>query len=183
MASAASQGKPKPDEKAEMDMTPMIDCVFLLMIFFVLVIDLSQKDLEDLILPEAIHVEEDKNPPEVRPIINIMQDGTVMYKGDPYYVPEVHKENYKPMLQILTNWKNDPNMKLKGETKKFGPRSIWLCDDPVLIRADKWTEWHYVGKFMMACSQSKDCAFWKLELAMSEEDKEKKLLRTYRSTR
>ncbi|MHC5073156.1 MAG: ExbD/TolR family protein, partial [Planctomycetota bacterium] len=56
MATAASQGKPKPDEKAEMDMTPMIDCVFLLMIFFVLVIDLSQKDLEDLILPKAIHV-------------------------------------------------------------------------------------------------------------------------------
>ena len=38
-------------EDAKMDMTPMIDCVFLLMIFFVLVIDLSQQDLEDLILP------------------------------------------------------------------------------------------------------------------------------------
>jgi biopolymer transport protein ExbD len=178
MASAASQGKPKPDEKAEMDMTPMIDCVFLLMIFFVLVIDLSQKDLEDLILPKAIHVEEDKNPPKVRPIINIMQDGTVMHKGSAYYVPDRDKENYKPMLEILTSWKNNPNMDLKGETKVMGKgRKIWLCDDPVLIRADKWTEWHYVGKFMMACSQSKDCAFWKLELAMSEEDKELKLLR------
>ena len=39
-------------EKLEMDMTPMIDCVFLLMIFFVLVIDLSQQSLEDLILPD-----------------------------------------------------------------------------------------------------------------------------------
>lgn len=177
MATPAAGGKPKPDEKAEMDMTPMIDCVFLLMIFFVLVIDLSQKDLEDLILPKAIHVEEDKNPPENRPIINIMQDGTVMYKGNPQYVPEVHKENYQPMLDILSNWKSDPNMELNGEWKTFGKnRKIWLCDDPVLIRADKWTEWHYVGKFMMACSQSKDCAFWKLELAMSEEDKEKKNL-------
>jgi len=34
-------------EESDMDMTPMIDCVFLLMIFFVLVIDLSQKNLED----------------------------------------------------------------------------------------------------------------------------------------
>ena len=101
---AAKTGKPKPDEKAEMDMTPMIDCVFLLMIFFVLVIDLSQKDLEDLILPKAIHVEEDKNPPDVRPIINIMQDGTVMHKGEARYIPDVHKENYKPMLQILADW-------------------------------------------------------------------------------
>lgn len=32
-------------ENVEMDMTPMIDCVFLLMIFFVLVIDLSQQNL------------------------------------------------------------------------------------------------------------------------------------------
>jgi len=183
MASAASQGKPKPDEKAEMDMTPMIDCVFLLMIFFVLVIDLSQKDLEDLILPKAIHVEEDKNPPKVRPIINIMQDGTVMHKGNAYYSPDRDKENYKPLLQIFTHWKNDPNMELKGESKTFGKRKIWLCDDPVLIRADKWTEWHYVGKFMMACSQSKDCAFWKLELAMSEEDKELKNLKNFRAGR
>ena len=38
-------------QTVDMDMTPMIDCVFLLMIFFVLVIDLSQKNLEDLILP------------------------------------------------------------------------------------------------------------------------------------
>ena len=79
---AAAAGKPKPDEKAEMDMTPMIDCVFLLLIFFVLVIDLSQKDLEDLILPKAEHAEPDDSPPDVRPIINIMQDGTVMYKGN-----------------------------------------------------------------------------------------------------
>ena len=35
------------------DMTPMIDCVFLLMIFFVLIIDLSQQNLEDLVLPRA----------------------------------------------------------------------------------------------------------------------------------
>ncbi len=174
---AAGLGKPKPDEKAEMDMTPMIDCVFLLMIFFVLVIDLSQKDLEDLILPEAKHAEPDDNPPEGRPIINIMQDGTVMHKGNAQYIPDIHGEDYKPLLQIFTNWKNDPNMKLKGEKKKFGRREIWLCDDPVLIRADKWTEWHYVGKFMMACSQSTDCAFWKLELAMSDQDKELKNLK------
>ncbi len=169
---AAAAGKPKPDEKAEMDMTPMIDCVFLLMIFFVLVIDLTRRDLEDLILPQAKHAEPDDNPPEGRPIINIMQDGTVMHRGNEQYVPDRDKENYKPMLQILTNWKNDPNMKLNGKPFKTGPRTIWLCDDPVLIRADKWTEWHYVGKFMMACSQSKDCAFWKLELAMSDQDKE-----------
>ncbi|MFN9332118.1 MAG: ExbD/TolR family protein, partial [Planctomycetota bacterium] len=54
----------------EMDITPMFDCVFLLMIFFVLVIDLSQKNLEDLILPRAVFQEPDDKPPENRPVIN-----------------------------------------------------------------------------------------------------------------
>ncbi len=36
------KGMEEMKKDAEMNMTPMIDCVFLLMIFFVLVIDLSQ---------------------------------------------------------------------------------------------------------------------------------------------
>ena len=50
-----------------------------------------------------------------------------------------------------------------------------VMNDPVLVRADKWTEWHYVGKFMEKCT-NKDAAFWMLELALSEEDKEAKYL-------
>ncbi|MHC4515866.1 MAG: ExbD/TolR family protein [Planctomycetota bacterium] len=168
-------------QDAPLDMTPMIDCVFLLMVFFVLVIDLSQQDLEDLVLPQARHVEPDQDPPAVRPIVNIMQDGTLMYKGNKQYVPEVHGENYQPMAEMLTDWKHNSNMKLNGKWTQLGPdRNVWLCDDPVLVRADKWTEWHYVGKFMTACSRSKDCAFHKLELALSEEDKELKNLEKVR---
>ena len=76
-------------QDVDMDMTPMIDCVFLLMIFFVLVIDLSQQDLEDLILPEATEAVPDENPPEVRPIINIAQNGRMVYKGNDWYVPSM----------------------------------------------------------------------------------------------
>jgi biopolymer transport protein ExbD len=64
-------------QSVENDMTPMIDCVFLLMIFFVLVIDLCQKNLEDLILPRAEYQEPDDKPPENRPIINVLQSGAV----------------------------------------------------------------------------------------------------------
>jgi biopolymer transport protein ExbD len=68
-------------QTADMDMTPMIDCVFLLMIFFVLIIDLSQTNLEDLILPKAEYQEPDDSPPENRPVINLLQNGAVYYKG------------------------------------------------------------------------------------------------------
>ena len=41
------------EERPEMDMTPMIDCVFQLIIFFFLVIDLQNQDLEPVKLPKA----------------------------------------------------------------------------------------------------------------------------------
>ena len=37
----------------ELDMTPMIDVVFQLIIFFMLITDMSQKELEELYLPKA----------------------------------------------------------------------------------------------------------------------------------
>lgn len=165
----------KANQEIEMDMTPMIDCVFLLMIFFVLVIDLSQKDLEDLILPEAKYAVPDESPPEVRPVINIAQDGRMVYRKNPYYDPFVDGDNPEvvnnKLRTLLLEWKE--NIVKDTSEENIGGRNVTVVNDPVLVRADKWTEWHWVGLFMTACSQP-EAAFWKLELAMSEEDKEKK---------
>lgn len=162
------------EQEADMDMTPMIDCVFLLMIFFVLVIDLSQKDLEDLILPEATYAVSDENPPENRPIINISQSGRMLYKANVYHDPAVQGDDTSGIQELLLLWKEQ--VATDKETQDLGGRSVEVVNDPVLIRADKWTEWHFIGVFMTACSQP-EAAFWKLELAMSEEDKEEKLYR------
>ncbi len=157
----------------EMDMTPMIDCVFLLMIFFVLVIDLSQKELEDLILPKAQYTVPDDAPPDVRPIINITQDGLMIYRKNTYYDPAVNSEESAKdhIHNLLIEWKNTVVKNQNYDAKL----KATLVEDPVLIRADKWTEWHWVGVFMTACSQP-DAAFYKLELALSDKDKEAKLL-------
>ncbi|HEB53675.1 MAG TPA: hypothetical protein ENI87_10525, partial [bacterium] len=124
-----------------MDMTPMIDCVFLLMIFFVLVIDLSQKNLEDLILPRAVFQEPDESPPENRPIINVLQNGTVIYGGDVFYNPLVDKKDYRKIKQLLLDIRqkglNDGTLKLVD--KDVGGTTAKVLDDPILIRADKWT--------------------------------------------
>lgn len=160
-------------QNVEMDMTPMIDCVFLLMIFFVLVIDLSQKGLEDLVLPRAEFQEPDDKPGENRPIINVLQNGSVIYNQQVVYDPDVHKTDYRPIKQLLLDIRTAGliNKTLKLATEKIGNRDVQLIDDPILIRADKWTEWHYVGEIMKQCSQP-EIAFWKVELAMSEQDKE-----------
>lgn len=160
-------------QNVEMDMTPMIDCVFLLMIFFVLVIDLSQKNLEDLILPRAVFQEPDEKPAEHRPIINVLQNGSVVYNQQVAYDPAVHGKDYRPIAELLLNIRKvglaEKKLHLKDEN--IGGKMVPLMDDPILIRADKWTEWHYVGEIMKQCSQPA-IAFWKVELAMSEADKE-----------
>ena len=161
-------------QSLEMDMTPMIDCVFLLMIFFVLVIDLSQKNLEDLILPRAQFQEPDEKPGENRPIINVLQNGSVIYQKDVIYDPSnPQKNNIALIKQLLKDIRSQglltKTLHLKAE--KIGSRSVDLIDDPILIRADKWTEWHYIGEIMKQCSQP-EIAFWKVELALSELDRE-----------
>lgn len=156
-----------------MDMTPMIDCVFLLMIFFVLVIDLSQKNLEDLILPRAEFQEPDEEPDEDRPILNVLQNGTVIYAGQVFYDPVRDGKNYKPINQLLKDIRRVGlnNKSLTLIDKDVGGATAKVMDEPILIRADKWTEWHYVGEIMKQCSQP-DIAFWKVQLALSEQDKE-----------
>ncbi|MHC5062675.1 MAG: ExbD/TolR family protein [Planctomycetota bacterium] len=165
-------------QELDMDMTPMIDCVFLLMIFFVLVIDLSQQEMENLILPKAEYAIPDEEPPDVRPIINITQDGRFVYKMNTFYDPTEDGEDFSKAGELLSIWKD--TVVTDTETQTVGGTTMTVVNDPVLIRADKWTEWFYVGKFMAACANP-DAAFWKLELAMSEEDKEAKLLRGLQS--
>jgi len=162
-------------EEIEMDMTPMIDCVFLLMIFFVLVIDLSQKNLEDLILPRAEFMEPDESPPEGRPIINILQNGTVIYGGEVYFDPTKDGKDYKKIAELLLSIRRDGIAKetLHLVDKDIGGMTAKVIDDPILIRADKWTEWHFVGEVMKQCSQPQ-IAFWKVQLALSDQDKETK---------
>lgn len=164
-------------EELKMDMTPMIDCVFLLIIFFVLVIDLSQQDMEDLILPKAEYAQPDENPPEVRPIVNINQKGQVVYKRNIWYDPERHGQDFSQLKKLLIWFKQNVARQESIRQEKVGGGMVMtVIDDPILIRADKWTEWHYVGKFMEGCTQ-KEAAFWKLELAMSEEDKEERVFK------
>ncbi len=161
-------------QNIEMDMTPMIDCVFLLMIFFVLVIDLSQKNLEDLVLPRAVFQEPDEKPGANRPIINVLQNGSVIHNKDVIFDPtDPSKSDIRRIKQLLIDIRAQGliNKTLKLATETIGGKAIQLIDDPILIRADKWTEWNYIGEIMKQCSQP-EIAFWKVELAMSEHDKE-----------
>ncbi len=167
--SKRDRGDGEPD--VEIDMTPMIDCIFQLIIFFFLIIDLQNQELEPLKLPKAIHAIPDEPPPgQVRPILNVLQDGTIVWKRKKYWVPQYGEKNYAELKGLLLYWINAKIM-----NKKMDPvLKRELVDDPLLIRADKWTEMHYIAKIMETCGD-KDVQIWKVQLAVGEpKDKKSK---------
>jgi len=154
------------------DMTPFSDLTFQLIIFFIVVNDMSQKELEDLKLPAAKVAVEDKPDPG-RPILNILEDGTVKFKGKVYYEPGMDSEGrvdplrpgrpdyYWRVGEILAS-KVVPFMKTATD-----PNLGELPDDPLLIRADRNTPFKYVQRVMEVCTRN-GIKIWKIQLAVSE---------------
>jgi len=157
------------DNSCKIDMTPMIDCVFQLIIFLILVIDLQNQDLEPLKLPKARFAVPDEPPPEVvRPIVNILQEGQVVVKRTDIHNPDLEEDptsvffKRRKLKDLLDYYAN------KVMTKKYDEGlKRKLPDDPLLIRADKWTEMHHVAKIMETCGDQ-NIAIWKVELAVGE---------------
>lgn len=140
-----------------MDMTPMIDCVFQLIIFFMLAIDLSQQDLEDLVLPLSQMALKDENPEEGRLYVNISRKGE--------YVLTRRKLELKD-LEVALKLKNDLPRPNNAPTRdKDG-----LSERPLLIRADEASEFKHVQKVMRVCA-TEGLKIWKLELAASQPQK------------
>ena len=153
--------KTNSDQPIEMDMTPMIDVVFQLIIFFVLITDMSQSDLEELKLPVAKNAVQDKPDPKVvRPVLNILPDGTMITKRKELYDPEKDE-----MTEIERYLSDQARMMPKKKDPDVG---VDLPDNPLLIRADKNTEFKYIQKIMEVCGK-KGIQIWKLQLAAAED--------------
>lgn len=146
-----------PNTEMAMDITPMIDVVFQLIIFFMLIIDLTQKELEDIKLPSASECSSDEDPDKGRMIINISKDGKY-----------IHKRNYLDLDQM------------RGALAIFRQKYQDLDDadgnstKPILVRADEITRFKHVQKVMQLCGE-KTIRIWKVELAAAEtgEDEDK----------
>lgn len=139
----------------EMNMTPMIDVVFLLIIFFMVITDMTQQDLEDLQLPVAQNADPDKpDKDEFRPIINVTSDGSIWVRREKLYDPE-NPDNYARIRLFLSQ----ATQRMK---KKDG-----LPDEPLLIRCDKVADFKHVQKVMEQCGY-RDILLWKVQLAAAE---------------
>jgi biopolymer transport protein ExbD len=145
----------------EMDMTPMIDIVFNLLIFFLVVSDLNQKDLATLTLPIASMAQPDiDDDPDDRVILNVDKFGVIHWKGK--------NVNLQELGTILDNMREKYHLKMKAKGKSGvedvggGAKASKLY---VLLRADKDTPWQHVQWLMTIMAEQK---LYKLQFATKQ---------------
>ncbi len=154
-----------PETDMKMDMTPMIDVVFLLIIFFMIITDMTQKDLEELELPMAITAVEDKpDPDKLRPIINIPHTGRIIVRQVDMYNPESDDGKPEPYAEVKRFLATAAEL-MPQEPLAEGS-SIMLPDDPLLVRADESTLFKHIQKVLELCGQE-GIQIWKVQLAVA----------------
>lgn len=146
--------KKKPSE-AKMSMTPLIDIVFLLIFFFMVVTDMSNMEIESLALPFALKAEEDP-PGRKRFIVNITDRGKI----------RIMRTTVTPEMLL---------QELQKRAKESPRDGDGLPTISVKIRADAKTEYKFVQEVMVKCMRA---FIWKLSFGVRPAADEDALLRT-----
>jgi len=135
------------EQKAdEINMTPMIDVVFNLLIFFMIVIDMTQKTLEELILPNStMAVEDEGDESERRVVINIVQKNPKTFAQDKEVEIIIKREVYD-----LNNLKE--HLFTHADAKRDLDHPAQPSEIFVLIRCDQDIRWREVQWVMQACA-------------------------------
>ncbi|MGQ0554193.1 MAG: ExbD/TolR family protein [Planctomycetota bacterium] len=141
----------------KMDMTPMIDVVFQLIIFFMLVTDMSQQDLAELKLPLGTEAVKDETKAG-RITVNIHKDGTVEIKRD-------HKTSGLENADTQ-NW---VRTYLANEVAKADKEEDGNSTRSILVRADRDTEFKHVQKLMRICGEN-GIRIYQLDLAAAQNE-------------
>jgi len=125
-------------ENREMDMTPMIDMVFLLMTFFIFLLNYSDVELDERIkLPKSELAIPTKVMPAEPLIIHIMADGTILFNG----------KEYSPLAFSEA---------LGQECRLYGYKKIPLDKITVFFRGDNRT---YTGNVLNLAKEFKKQGF------------------------
>jgi len=135
-------------EQCEMDMTPMIDVVFQLIIFFVVTLKMTSDINQDILLEDGKHgvtITEENRPPS-----------TLEIELDRFGIITIHNARLsQDMLNTI----------LRNRVNKMGNQF------PVLIRADYRAKHEQVKMVMDICTQR---GIWKLSFVAIQEHKAEK---------
>ena len=120
--------KRKGESGCALDMTPMIDVVFQLIIFFIVTMNMVKKINEDIYLADGNYGEVIKDMPPATFEIEVDQHGKISYRGN-----YISKQTLDGML--------------KFRIKMYGANNI-----PLLIRADERAKHGDVKTVMDICT-------------------------------
>jgi biopolymer transport protein ExbD len=157
---APEEDKPRPRKRrkppgdAKINMTPMIDVVFLLIIFFMLVTEMSKMEVEAITLPYALSAKEEPKDKQTRVTVNLTEKGKIR---------QMHRERTaEEFLRIL-----------QVEAAKCQRDSDGLPIMSVKIRADAKCEYKHVQDVMVQCMKA---FIWKLSFGASPVENEQMLV-------
>jgi len=150
----------------EINMTPMIDVVFNLIIFFMVITDMTQQELEYLILPKADLASEDKGEDKDRLIVNIVDPNAKDSKDrvDPNRPPIFFKgrqvrdfEDLRHRLRIAADPLVYPEKEKPDGTKldpvgRLGGKPVWPSSRALLVRCDQGQMFGWVQAIMQICT-------------------------------
>ncbi len=142
----------KPQENPQLDMTPMIDVVFELIIFFVVTLVEAQKKDESIELEDGKHgivlVPEELPPTHMQIDIGLHQNGP---------------KRGKPRISM-----GDVEISPADISKRVKDRLKKYKDFPVMVRADFAVPHKAVAQVMNACTEA---GVWKISFMAVGEDK------------
>jgi biopolymer transport protein ExbD len=124
--------------KAEMDMTPMIDCAFQLISFFMFAISFSQNEQDERVMLPDSTLARPANQPLKHPVtIHLTRAGAVIYGG----------QELADMNRLRPYLVNE-RMVIEGRKRE-------MSDATVVIRADRFAKAGVVQKLIQMCQEEK----------------------------
>ena len=147
----------------DIDMTPLIDCVFLLILFFILTTQITVQ-IEEVDLPVALEGEppETSNPNIVQPLlINVVRDrqglarnrgeraGFLRFNGDTLTEKELAQK-----LIGEAAWDAAPRPRGRGRGWETSPGGQKLSKLSVLVRADRGVRAEFTRHVFQACAKA-----------------------------
>ena len=169
------------EESISPNLIPMIDIMFLLLLFFMLSADMTQRQLEDVVLPEASEVQEDE---KIKAVDEEVATINIHHAPDNKEVCAVYANN--GICRDAAHWKwaiygHDYNRdtigpqlveiaRLHMEPAPDPVAKVTLSGLKILIRADSAAPYGDVQKVIEACGTAK---IYKVEVAAAQPPAEK----------
>ena len=163
---------PEAEESIACNLIPMIDIMFLLLLFFMLGADMTQRERADLVLPKADQAQEDekhKTEGETRTVVNVQHAnggvGCATYEAKgicrqmDHWVYTIRSGDYTLRTlepQLLAEARADL------EPEEPGAGGVRLSSRTILIRADQLAPYGDIQKLMELCAK---VGLYKIEVA------------------